>query len=336
MKQHPSPILLILCAGALAGAGQDLPVNTAALGIKELAFEVPEVSYVRSLTPGSMLAYGQEVGSDIFVIDAQNSKPRKLISGGAHPAWSPDGSQLAYCAWQGVGYGQIEVANADGTGGRQITDMKGGACFPDWSPDGKKIVFTALSVGGSEKNLYGANNTEIFVVDKNGGDPVPIAPGYEARWSPGGTMLVFLRGPEKKGTSGSVWLATADGKQSKNLIASERRVAGATWLPNGKGIAVSSIQSQRYSIFRFYLDGSQPQGNQPQRIAGDDRANWTEPSVSPDGQHLMVIKDCSGGYWDANLQSGCRVPAIELLDLDTNRNVTLATGNNYSVIWEGK
>ncbi len=332
MNQRFSIVLLILCTGSLTGAGQDSPVSIAALGIKELAFEVPVFTNVSAY--GGQI--GQEVDSDIFVIDAQNPRPRRIISGGAHPAWSPDGSQLAYCTWKSGGLGQIEVANTDGTARRQITDMKGGACFPDWSPDGAKIVFTALAVGDSEKNLIGAHNTEIFVVDKNGGSPVPIAPGYEARWSPGGTMLIFLRGPEKKEVSGSVWLATADGKQSKNLIASDRRLAGATWLPNGKGIAISSMQSQRYSVFRFYLDGSQPQGSQPQRIAGDDRANWTEPRLSPDGKHLIVIKDCSDSYWNNNSQSGCRVPAIKLLDLNADKDVTLAIGNDYSVIWEGK
>jgi Tol biopolymer transport system component len=351
VNQQLAVVLLGLLAAAPAGAGQTLPVNTATSEFKELAVEVPYFTYVRTSAgslgpamqgptrgamPGPELTFmrGQESGSDVFVIDAQKSEPRRLVGGGAHPAWSRDGSKLAYCTWDDLGFGQIQVANADGTASRQITNMKGGACDPDWSPDGTKIAFTALSAGDSEKNLIEAKNTEIFVVDVNGGNPVPIASGYAARWSPAGTMLIFLRGPEKKGPNGSVWLASADGKQSKVVVASDRRVAGATWLPGARGIAFSAKSHERYSIFRVYLDGEGSQGNQPERIGGDDKANWTEPSVSPDGKYVIAVKDCSAGYGETNEQ--CSRSTIVLLDLETKTTVTLANGIQYSVIWEKK
>ncbi len=134
-------------------AGQDLPVDTAALGIKELAYEFARGSSINtSVGPGLGLERFVEDNSDIFVIDSQSSKPRKLVSGGARPAWSPDGSKLAYCTWSGgASYGQIEVVNADGTGKQQITNMKGGACYPDWSPDGTKVAFTAFKLSDSGK-----------------------------------------------------------------------------------------------------------------------------------------------------------------------------------------
>jgi len=315
--------------------GQNLPVTTLPSEIKELAYEAPDVKHFEtSAGPGMDWEHGQEVGSDIFAMDAQGPKPRKLVSGGSHPAWSPDGSQLAYCAWDGLVFGQIEVVNADGTGRRQITNMKGGACSPSWSPDGTKIVFTALSVGDSEKSMMVAplDHMGIFAVDKNGGDPVPIAPGFAARWSPGGTMLVILRGPQKKGPAASVWLATADGKQSKVLVVSDRRMGGADWFPDGKSIAVSYMQSGKYSIFRIYLDGSQPQGNQPQRIAGDDKASWYEPNVSPDGKHLIALTDCPADDWDT--RRWCTSKMIVFLDIGTNKGVILAPGVYYSLIWE--
>jgi Tol biopolymer transport system component len=64
-------------------------------------------------------------------IDGPDAKPRKLVSAAQNPAWSPDGSELAYCTWDGLLIGQIEVVKADGTGRRRLTNMRGGACFPD-------------------------------------------------------------------------------------------------------------------------------------------------------------------------------------------------------------
>lgn len=330
----------------MAASGQDSRPGITTLGIRKLAFEVPDIGWidttesesVQLVSGGANLyqqhhrVHGVEVGSDIWVIDAREGKPRKLISGGSHPAWSPDGSQLAYCTWQGEGFGQIEVVNADGSGRRQITNLKGGACFPDWSPDGTKIAFTALSAGDSERNLRGAKRREIFVVDRNGGDPVPIAPGYGARWSPGGSLLIFLSGRAKDGTADSLWLATADGKKRKDVMTSDRKLEGAAWLPNGRGIVFSGIQDERYSIFSSYLDGTQRSGNPYQEIAGDHRANWREPEISPDGKHLIAVKDCAHGYWDPPNRSGC--PSIVFLELGKNEGVTLAVGTNYSVVWD--
>lgn len=322
MNQRLAVVLLIFCAGSLAVEGQDLPVDTAALGIKELAYEVGRGSSINtSVGPGMSMERFVEDSSDIFVIDSQSPKPRKLVSGGARPAWSPDGSKLAYCTWKGTGYGQIEVVNADGTGMQQLTNLKGGACYPDWSPDGTKIAFTELKLDDSEKKLYGTSNSEIFVVDRNGGDPVPVAPGYAARWSPGGTMLIIQRAPEKKGPStSSVWLATADGKQSRALVAVNSAILGASWFPNSRSIAVSTFRDLKYRIFRIYLDASQPQAAQPQVIVGDDKTNWTEPGISPDAKHVIAVKDY----------------AVVLLDLDTNKSQTLARGTQYSVLWERK
>lgn len=349
---RPLPVFLFLvCAGISSAAAQDSVPNLALLGIKELAYEVPHFLHVRGggetsyqlgsggtvyRTYNSGGGITDIVGGDIYVIDRRDAKPRLLVRGASHPAWSPDGSQFAYCKWSGLGYGQIEVANADGTGARQLTDMKGGACFPDWSPDGTKIAFTALSPGAAEKNLRDAKNTGIFVVDKNGRNPVPITSGYAARWSPGGSLLIFLRRSEKKGMGGSIWLGTPDGKQTKMVAVSDRVMEGAAWLPNGRGIVASYMVDGSYSVFRSYLDGSQARGAPPQKIADDVQTDWSWPALSPDGKQLMgVVVGCAPDKpvkppWTAS----CLTGRIVLLDLDTKKETWLAGGMSYSVMWD--
>lgn len=354
MHQSLFAVLLMLCAGAIASPAQGLPPKIASLGINKIAFEVPRFaqaggSYVTSEElSGNYLArtttrtatFTSQVGSDIFVIDGQHATPQKLVSGGMYPAWSPDGSELAYCTWDGE---QIEVINADGTGRRRLTNMKGGACFPDWSPDGTKIAFTSLPPGDKEKSLlsYGymaAKNVEIYVVDQNGGDPVPVTEGYSAHWSPGGSLMILLRRSETKGIDDSVWLATPDGKQTKMVGASDRSIDGTAWLPSGKGIVSSYMHDGRHSIFRSYLDGSQPRGAPPKEVGGDTHTDWSDPAISPDEKHLMaIVLGCApdnNGHTPS--PAICYSRRIVSLDLETNKQETLAGGTNFSVVWEKK
>ena len=56
----------------------------------------------------------------------------------AEARWSPDGRRVAYTAG-----GQLWVANADGSGRRQLTTLNGGASGPVWSPTGDRIAFVS-------------------------------------------------------------------------------------------------------------------------------------------------------------------------------------------------
>src|SRR6266511_1713409 len=62
-----------------------------------------------------------------------------------YPAWSPDGTRIAFMGQtpEGTENYEIYVMNADGTGRRRLTDSPASDGFPSWSPDGTKIAFTS-------------------------------------------------------------------------------------------------------------------------------------------------------------------------------------------------
>ena len=71
--------------------------------------------------------------------------PKQLTfakEGASQPAWSPDGSQLAFVR-NTEGKPQIFLLPMQGGEPMQLTKLKSGATNPKWSPDGKKILFAA-------------------------------------------------------------------------------------------------------------------------------------------------------------------------------------------------
>ena len=64
---------------------------------------------------GSKLAYAN---NGIWTMSADGTNQRQLTTGGAGPpAWSDDGSKLAYNYWGG----HIRIVNADGTNHQQLS-----------------------------------------------------------------------------------------------------------------------------------------------------------------------------------------------------------------------
>jgi dipeptidyl aminopeptidase/acylaminoacyl peptidase/CubicO group peptidase (beta-lactamase class C family) len=76
--------------------------------------------------------------------DGQRSPARPLTRGKADsaPAWSPDGTQIAFLRADG-GAAQVWLLPADGGEPEQVTSLPLGAGAPVWSPDGAKIAFGA-------------------------------------------------------------------------------------------------------------------------------------------------------------------------------------------------
>ncbi len=82
---------------------------------------------------------------DIYITDVESSKVQRLIETSHHksrPSFSPDGTMIAYTAWENgaVISPHIWVANANGTDPYQIThDARN--THSAWSPTGRQIAF---------------------------------------------------------------------------------------------------------------------------------------------------------------------------------------------------
>lgn len=105
------------------------------------------------------------------------------------PAWSPDGSQIAFVSnRENEVPGQfIYVMNADGSNVNQLT-LEDGSDLPDWSHDGSTLTYTSngdiyiIKTDGSGKSINLTNTPENE---------------HHSSWSPDGSMLLFTSSDDK-------------------------------------------------------------------------------------------------------------------------------------------
>jgi TolB protein len=94
------------------------------------------------------------------------------------PSWSPDSKQILFSSDmhgepQSRNY-DIYIMNIDGSNLRRLTKTEGAASYPTMSPDGSKIAFDLSTEG----------NSDIYVIEKDGSNPVCLGKGSDPDWSP--------------------------------------------------------------------------------------------------------------------------------------------------------
>jgi Tol biopolymer transport system component len=139
------------------------------------------------------------------------------------PQWSPDGSQLAYAAGQG-----LYVIPAFGGQPSKLAHTEKGWWPVRWSPDGKHLA--ALSKAWDEDS--GPGNA-VFVVPVSGGELRQLTPDVKVkgaiRWHPDGQRLTY--GTLTKGMD----QAYLDGRPPSLLFEDPDSLPyEGVWEPNGK------------------------------------------------------------------------------------------------------
>ena len=227
--------------------------NRYVLVTEYLAGEIQELEVAGE--DGSMESVRQEVTQDReLVLIEPDGTPVWLTDNGfsdQNPAWSPDGSQIAFVSDRtGHWDFEIHVMDADGSNVRQLTTSPGDDWQPSWSPDGKQIVFASVRDG----------NWEIYVMDTDGSNVRRLTsrPGMDwtPEWSPDGKQIAFA---SKETDLWQIYVMNADGSSVEQLTDDSSNDFEPTWSPDGKRLAFASqgTAGGRMQVSVMNADGGQ-------------------------------------------------------------------------------
>jgi dipeptidyl aminopeptidase/acylaminoacyl peptidase len=141
-----------------------------------------------------------------------------------HPSgavWSPDGSRIAFL-WDRAGAQNLYVVARVSGWPEPLTDYPSGLMSdPFWSLDGKTLYFEREGELWSVEARKGSAPKAVFG---------SLAPETEARLSPDGTQVAFLR-------LGDVWVKNLEGGRERRLTVTLVAESGLVWSPGGRRLA---------------------------------------------------------------------------------------------------
>jgi dipeptidyl aminopeptidase/acylaminoacyl peptidase len=286
----PLLTLLSLCMVTSPGAEDRRPMTVEDLWAMERVGS-PTLSPDGEWVAFAVTAYDMEENkgnSDVWLVATDGSDaPRRLTwnpKGDHSPAWSPDGTRLAFVSTRNDAPAQLYVLPLAGGEAEPVTALPIAVSSPRWFPDGRRIAFLAstwpdlnddfdavrerldeekerkVTVHTSENRLVrywdhyltDGRLPHLFVVDLETRRVTDLVPGSGRRMA--------LRG------AGSGWDLAPDGLE----IAFS---ANATEPP---------YQKLNYDIFVVSTSGGEP------RNLTNDNAAWdTSPRYSPDGRFIL-------------------------------------------------
>lgn len=206
------------------------------------------------------------------------------------PAWSPDGSHLAYVSFEqdhAVVYVQSLLTNQR----RVVANFRGSNSAPAWSPDGKQLAVVLTRDGGSQIYLVRADGSDLHRITFSG------AIDTEPNFSPDGQYILFT---SDRGGSPQIYRLPVDGGGAERLTFDGGNNFSPRYSPDGKGFVFAHLTDGR-----FYIATQDFETKQMQLLT---EGGWEKkPSFAPNGKLILFATEVQGRGILATVSSDGRV-----------------------------
>lgn len=232
-----------------------------------------------------------EARGDLFSVPAENGYVKNLTrsSGSAerHPAWSPDGSRIAYWSDESGEYELWVLDPNKENSAKKLTSYGAGYRYNlFWSPDSKKLAFIDKAM---RIKIYDVNNGQTIDVDKGLRMSHGQLEGFSCNWSPDSRWLTYTRDVENYHSA--IFIYDVVNKKSTQASSGYYNCFSPVFDREGKYIYLLTRQS--FSPVYSSIDNTfiYPNSTQPAVI---HLKSSTPSLLSPKNDKVEVKKEESG------------------------------------------
>ena len=208
----------------------------------------------------------------------KGTDPTIIAENGSQPAFSQDGTRLAFLSWQSDING-LRVTDLGGRDGYNVTKFLEDG-YPSWGSDGTQLALASTRENDRKLRIYTTWADGMV-------DSVLLALGESPSWSSKG--WIAYHGCDPTGGKCSIWKMAPNGKGQAAVSNHDSDTAPA-WSPDGNRVALMSARDGNWEVYVVNGDGSQLT-----RLT-DNSADDGLPTWSPDGNWIAFVSS-RGGVW---------------------------------------